>query len=194
MPPPNTQTPASFASCTTACDASETACRSSSGKTMAALGNEIRTSSSRRFLLRATGTGLSSPMRLSWASDSVVPQRERPAQDPSSGRSPRHNRVEQGAEFSGVRPLGGIGCAKTAPRWRTSSRGNDLSAKTALDIVRPTEWATSRPACHGVVTGRDRQFGRQLPCKRRSPLVEGSKCDQRLAGFDPPIAGQSSPR
>src|SRR6478752_1070864 len=42
MPPPNTQTPASFASWTTACEASETACRSPSGRTMAALGNEIR--------------------------------------------------------------------------------------------------------------------------------------------------------
>src|SRR4051794_27057052 len=42
MPPPNTQTPASFASCTTACAASETAWSSSAENTMAELGNEMR--------------------------------------------------------------------------------------------------------------------------------------------------------
>src|SRR5689334_14332677 len=42
IPPPNTHTPASLASCTTACAAAATAGSSSAAMAMAALGNEIR--------------------------------------------------------------------------------------------------------------------------------------------------------
>src|SRR5687767_11758352 len=58
-PPPNTQTPASIASCTTACAASATSGRSSLGNVIAPSSNEIRYRVISRLLSRRPAPGIS---------------------------------------------------------------------------------------------------------------------------------------
>src|SRR5215204_6853662 len=60
-PPPNTQAPASFASCTTACAASATSGRSSSGNVIAPSSNEIRYRVISRLLSRRPAPAASHP-------------------------------------------------------------------------------------------------------------------------------------
>src|SRR5918992_3770213 len=60
-PPPNTQTPASFASCTTACAASATSGRSSSGNVIAPSSNEIRKRVISRLLSQRPARAASQP-------------------------------------------------------------------------------------------------------------------------------------
>src|SRR5215204_6241861 len=62
-PPPNTQTPASFASCTTACAASATSGRSSSGNVIAPSSNEIRYRVISRLLSRRPAPAASHLLR-----------------------------------------------------------------------------------------------------------------------------------
>src|SRR5687767_2237254 len=74
-PPPNTQTPASFASCTTACAASATSGRSSSGNVIAPSSNEIRYRVISRLLSRRPAPAASHPARDTRAMETDKPPR-----------------------------------------------------------------------------------------------------------------------